>query len=79
MLLHLSLRTLLVEMIGRNNVLIDLTDLAKESYRKSLVEDYQTFKFVKGRQFTNWINSKLISELVSSDKSVFLCFNATQV
>ena len=25
------------------------------------------------------MNSKLISELVSSDKSVFLCFNATQV
>ena len=29
--------------------------------------------------FTNLINSKLISELVLSDKSVFLSFNATQV
>ena len=27
----------------------------------------------------NLINSKLISELVSSDKTVFLCNNATQV
>ena len=40
------------------------------------------FVFVKGRHFpflTNLINSKLISELVSSDKTVFLCNNATQV
>ena len=41
------------------------------------------FVFVKGRHFTiffaNWINSKLISELVSSDNTVFLCINATQV
>ena len=29
--------------------------------------------------FTNLKNSKLISELVSSDKTVFLCINATQV
>ena len=29
--------------------------------------------------FTNLINSKLISELVSSDKTVFLCNNALQV
>ena len=29
--------------------------------------------------FTNWINSKLISEHVSNDKTVFLCINATQV
>ena len=29
--------------------------------------------------FTNLINSKLISELVSSDETVFLCNNATQV
>ena len=28
---------------------------------------------------TNLINSKLISKLVSSDKTVFLCNNATQV
>ena len=41
------------------------------------------FIFVKGRHFTffftNLINSKLISELVSSDNTFFLCFNATQV
>ena len=29
--------------------------------------------------FTNFVNSKLISALVSSDKSVFLCCNAAQV
>ena len=29
--------------------------------------------------FTNLINSKLISELVSSDKTAFLCIYATQV
>ena len=29
--------------------------------------------------FTNLIHSKLISELVSSDKTVFLCNNAIQV
>ena len=29
--------------------------------------------------FTNLINSKLISELVLSDKTVFLCIYATQV
>ena len=29
--------------------------------------------------FTNLLNSKLISELVSSDKAVFLCFYATQL
>ena len=34
----------------------------------------ETFSF-----FTNLINSKLISELVPSDKTVFLCNNATQV
>ena len=37
--------------------------------------------FVKGRHFTfftNLINSKLISELFTSGKAVFLCFNATQ-
>ena len=44
---------------------------------------YSLFVFVKGRHFTilftNWINSKLISELVSSDNTVFLCINATQL
>ena len=35
----------------------------------------ETFPFF----FTNLINSKLISELVSSGKTVFLCNNATQV
>ena len=29
--------------------------------------------------FTNSLNSKLISELVSSDLAVFLCFYATQI
>ena len=34
----------------------------------------ETFYF-----FLNLINSKLISELVSSDKIIFLCINATQL
>ena len=73
---------------GRNNVLRGLPDLAKENYRKSLsIEDYQTcnipYLFLsKGDNFqffTNLINSKLFSELISSDKAVFLCFYATQL
>ena len=44
---------------------------------------YSLFVCVKGRHFTifftNLIDSKLISELLSSDKTVFLCINATQV
>ena len=53
-----------------------LSDLAKENFRKTeLIEDYQTFNIPylflsKGDNvqfFTNLINSKLISELVSSD------------
>ena len=55
---------------GRNNVLIGLPDLAKE--RKLL-------KIVINRKYTNLINSKLISEIFASDKTVFLCINATQV
>ena len=45
--------------------------------------DIQVFVFVQGRHFTffstSLINSKFISELVSSDNTVFLCINATQV
>ena len=53
-----------------------LPDLAKENCRKSWkIEDYQTFDIPylflsKGdnfQYFTNLLNSKLISELVSSD------------
>ena len=44
---------------------------------------YSLFVFVKGKHFTifltNWINSKLISELVSSDNTVFLFINAAQL
>ena len=72
---------------GRNNVLRGLLDLAKENYRKSwLIGDYRTFNIPylflsKGdnfQPFTNLINSKMISELVSGDEAVFLCFYATQ-
>ena len=57
-------------------MLTGLLDLAKENYGKSLkIEDYQTFNIPylflpKGdnfQYFTNSLNSKLISELVSSD------------
>ena len=44
--------------------------------------NYDEFVFVKGRHFTfftHLINSKLISELVSSGNTVFLRINATQV
>ena len=72
---------------GRNNVLIGLPDLVNERKLSKMVIKYliSVFVFVKGRHstffffFTNLINSKLISELVSSDKTVFLCLNATQV
>ena len=72
---------------GRNNVLIGLPDLAKgrkiENRDKSRNSKYSLFVFVKGRHFTlfftNLMNSKLFSELVSSDNIVFLCINATQV
>ena len=67
-------------------MLLGLPDLAKENFEnhdKSKITKhlYSLFVIVKGRQFTfsNLINSKLISELVSSDKAVFLCFYATQL
>ena len=69
-------------------MLIGLPDLAKEINRKPWsIEDNQTFNIPylfssKGDNlqcFTNLINSKLISALVSSDKSVFLCFTVTRV
>ena len=51
------------------------------------MEDDQTFNIPylflsKGENFqyfTNSLNSKLISELVSSDEAVFLCLYATQL
>ena len=75
---------------GRNNVLIGLPGLAKEKKLSKIVINrslpniwYSLSVFVKERHFTifftNLINSKLISALVSSDKSVFLCIYATQV
>ena len=70
---------------GRNNVLIGLPDLAKESYRKLWqIEDYQIFNipylFCQRETFYFFCtNLKLISELVSCDKTVFLCINAPQV
>ena len=53
-----------------------------ENRDKSKIKTHLIFPifFVKGRRFTNFINSKLISELtVSSYQSVLLCFNATLV
>ena len=59
-------------------MLIGLTDFAKESYLKCvLYQRLSNIKKIKGRQFTSLIDSKLISKLVSSDNSVFLCFHAT--
>ena len=83
MLLHPSLRTLLVEN-GRNNVLIGLPDLAKEIIEnrdKLNITKHLIFLFVflKGDHFNFFTNSKLVSELVSSDKLVFLCIYATQL
>ena len=71
-------------------MLIGLPDLAKERKLSKIMikmEDYQIFNIPylflsKGdilHLFTNLINLKLIVELVSSDKTVFLCFNATQI
>ena len=71
-------------------MLIGLPDLAKrkkiiENRDKSKITKYliflicfcqrETFYFF----FTNLIHSKLVPELVLSDKTVFLCINATQV
>ena len=72
-------------------MLIGLPDLAKERKLSKIAINqrlpnsyYSLFVSVKGRHFTiffftNLINSKLISELVSSDNAVFLCIYATQV
>ena len=72
-------------------MLIGLPDLAKgkkviENRDKSNFTKYLIFPICFCQRetfynffFTNWINSKLISELVSSDNIVFLCINATQV
>ena len=75
---------------GRKNVLIGLPDLVNERKLSKIVikKDYQIFDipicFCQRETFYNFffknlINSKLISELVSSDKTVFLFINATQV
>ena len=56
-----------------------------ENRDKSKITKYLIFPFCFCQRetfyifFTNLINSKLISELVSSDNTVFLCINATQV
>ena len=71
-------------------MLIGLPDLAKkkviENRDKSKINKYLIISFCFCQRetfyifFTNLINLKLISELVSSDKTVFsLCINATQV
>ena len=63
-------------------MLIGLPDLAKERKLSKFVINrrlpniqYSLFVYVKGRHFTifctNLMNSKLISELVSSDKTGF--------
>ena len=71
-------------------MLISLPDLVKEQ-KLSKIEinrklpniRYSLFVYVQGRHFifffTNLINSKFISELVSSDNTIFLCINTTQV
>ena len=73
---------------GRNNVLFGLPDLAKENFEnrdKSKITKHLIFPIRYCRRETIYIlfykfdNSKLISKLVSSDKSVFLCFYATQL
>ena len=64
-------------------MLIGLPDLAKERKLSKILINrrlpnfyYSLFVFITGRHFTivftNLINSKLISELFSSDKTVFL-------
>ena len=69
-------------------MLLGLPDLAKENFEnrdKSKITKHLIFPIRYCQRetiyifFTNLINSKLISELVSSDKSVFLCFYATQL
>ena len=71
-------------------MLIGLPDLAKgrklsKNRDKSKVVKYSIFPICFCQRetlyifFTNLINSKLISELVSSGNSVFLCIDATQV
>ena len=70
--------------------MIDLPDFGKrkkviENRDKSKVTKYLIFPICFCQRetfysfFTNLINSKLISELVSSDNKVFLCNNAPQV
>ena len=71
-------------------MLIGLHELAKVGKLLKIVTNrrlpniyYSRFGIVKGRHltffFTNLIKLKLISDLVSSGNTVFLCINATQV
>ena len=68
-------------------MLLGLPDLAKDNFEnrdkskmtKHLILPIRYCQKANSHFFTNLINSKLISELVSSDKSVFLCFYATQL
>ena len=56
-----------------------------ENHDKSKITKYLIFPICFCQRatfyifFTNLINSKLISELVLSDKTVFLCINATHL
>ena len=76
---------MIVENIISGNVIITFLGMIFSTITQSgnvIFILYSLFVFVKGRHFpffTNLLNSKLISELVSSDKTVFLCNNATQV
>ena len=69
-------------------MLLGHPDLAKENFAnrdKSKITKHLIFPIRYSQRetiyifFTNLINSKLISELVSRDTSVFLCFYATQL
>ena len=73
---------------GWNNVHIGLPGLTNkfiENLDKSKITKHLIFPFFSSKGdnlqffFYKFGNSKLISALVSSDKSIFLCFNATQV
>ena len=63
---------MLIDLLILQNKFIENRDKSKIPYLFSSKGDNLQF-------FTNFVNSKLISALVSSDKSVFLCFNAAPV
>ena len=70
-------------------MLIGLLDLAKERKIENRHKSKITKYLISPIWFCHWetfyiffyklINSKLISKLVSSDKTVFLCISAVQV